>query len=91
MAKKRKKTEEDIKIENELLKLKMMAEFGGDFHAENEMPPEVENVFLKHIQKFHQQQVVAKSVSIWEFIGKPTIVPVSYTHLDVYKRQILNN
>ncbi|MFN8310610.1 MAG: hypothetical protein U0T73_11675 [Chitinophagales bacterium] len=71
MAKRRKKTAEEIATENELLKLKMMAEFGGKFHGSSEIPPEIENQFLKQINKFHSAHHSAPLVTIYEMIGKP--------------------
>jgi hypothetical protein len=71
MAKRRKKTGVELTTENELLKLKMMAEFGGDFAGSEHLPPEVEHVFLKQINKFHQLHEKAGMVRIYDFIGAP--------------------
>jgi hypothetical protein len=45
MAKRKKKSAEEIATENELLKLKMMAEFGGNFIGTDQIPPEIEHQF----------------------------------------------
>jgi hypothetical protein len=71
MAKRRKKSDVEITTENELLKLKMMAEFGGDFSGSENLPPEVEHLFLKQINKFHQLHERAGAVRIYDFIGAP--------------------
>lgn len=69
--KRKKRGAEDVQDENEFLKLKMMAEFGGNFVGSDDIPPEVENQFLKQIMAFHNQQEGAPKVSIYKFIGEP--------------------
>jgi hypothetical protein len=71
MAKRKKKSDIELTTENELLKLKMMAEFGGDFAGSEHLPPEVEHVFLKQINKFHQLHDKAGMIKIYDFIGAP--------------------
>jgi len=71
MAKRRKKSDTEITTENELLKLKMMAEFGGDFTGSENLPPEVEHLFLKQINRFHQLHDKAGMIKIYDFIGAP--------------------
>ncbi|HWB62805.1 MAG TPA: hypothetical protein VG603_04785 [Chitinophagales bacterium] len=86
MAKKRqkKKTKEDIGTENELMKLKMMAEFGGNFMGSEDIPPEVENQFLKQIINFHKLHENASTTSVYKFIGEP-----EYNHVnDLSDREV---
>ena len=84
MAKKKKKTTPDLSTENELLKLKMMAEFGGDFAGSENLPPEVEHAFLKQINKFHQLHDKAGLIKIYDFIGGPL-----YNHVhDLSDREV---
>ena len=71
MAKRKKKSDIELTTENELLKLKMMAEFGGDFAGSEHLPPEVEHIFLKQISRFHQLHEKASMVKIYDFIGAP--------------------
>lgn len=73
MAKRKRKTKsaDELGTENELMKLKMMAEFGGNFVANEEIPPEVENVFLKQIMQFHKLHDPANKTTIYKFIGSP--------------------
>jgi hypothetical protein len=54
--------------------MKIMLEHGGQFYSENkeELPPDVENVFLNHVVEFEKQLASSKMVSIFEKIGKPT-------------------
>jgi hypothetical protein len=69
--KRRKKTKEELGDENEFMKLKMMAEFGGDFVGSENIPPEVENQFLKQIINFHKQHETSELTTIYKFIGEP--------------------
>lgn len=69
--KSKKKTTEQLGEENELMKLKMMAEFGGDFVGSENIPPEVENQFLKQIISFHKQHESSGSTTVYKFIGEP--------------------
>lgn len=72
MAKrKRKKSADELGTENELLKLKMMAEFGGDFMGGEDLPPDVENQFLKQVMSFHKKHDTSKVTTIYHFIGEP--------------------
>jgi predicted HicB family RNase H-like nuclease len=75
--KKIKKSESDINDENEFLKLKMMAEFGGNFMGSENLPADVENMFLKQIMSFHKRQNDAKLVPIYKYIGEP-----EYNHVN---------
>jgi predicted HicB family RNase H-like nuclease len=72
-----KKSESDINDENEFLKLKMMAEFGGNFMGSENLPADVENMFLKQIMSFHKRQNDAKLVPIYKYIGEP-----EYNHVN---------
>ncbi len=69
--KKKKKSTEDLSTENELMKLKLMAEFGGDFVGGEEIPPDVENQFLKQIVQFHKQHDKSAITTVYKFIGEP--------------------
>jgi len=64
--------EQNLQIENELLKLKMQAERGAFFGGNMEgLPPEVEAEFLKNVQSFEDSFDKAKQVTIYECIGSP--------------------
>ncbi len=65
--------EENLHIENELLKLKMQAELGALFHTENDLPPAMENMFLKNILAFHQSAENQKTIKIFDKISNPKI------------------
>ena len=44
--------EENLHLQNEFLKLKMMAESGAYFGGSGNLPPEIENQFLNNIIEF---------------------------------------
>ena len=51
-------SEEQLKAENDFLKMKLMLEKGAEFHTSGdsmELPPEAENMFLKNIMEFERQ------------------------------------
>jgi len=63
--------EEQLRIENELLRLKLQAETGADLqHLEN-VPPDVENAFLNNILAFERQLDQVKEDRIYHIIGEP--------------------
>jgi hypothetical protein len=68
--------DEQMHIENEILKLKMNAQFGGSFIGDDQqdLPPEILNQFLQNVIAFEQNAADAKgkSISVFERIGKPT-------------------
>ncbi len=76
MAKRKRKpkSKEQLGTENELMKLKMMAEFGGNFVTNEEIPPEIENAFLKQILQFHKKHDSSKKITVYKFIGSPVFV-----------------
>jgi hypothetical protein len=63
--------EEQLRIENELLKLKLQAETGADLYELSEMPPDVENAFLNNILAFERQLDSMEEVPIFDILGKP--------------------
>lgn len=62
---------ENLKIENEILKLKMKAEHGAHFFSEEEVPPEIEALFLHNVNEFEKAWENSRLISIHEFIGQP--------------------
>jgi len=66
--------EENLRMENELLRLKLKAELGGDSHSSGDLPPEIENEFLKNVMAFEQNWAKAKDekpVKVYDLLGKP--------------------
>jgi hypothetical protein len=69
---------ENMKIENEFLKLKLKAQYGDAFFMQSEeaLPPEVENQFLKNMIAFEENHQNAEYTTVYETIGKPAYKPV---------------
>lgn len=65
---------ENMKIENEFLKLKMKAQYGDGFfmhEGDSALPPEVENQFLKQMMHFEDNYRKAEYITLYEKIGSP--------------------
>ncbi len=71
--------QENLRIENEILKIKLKAQFGDAFEMESSdgMPPEIENQFLKSMIAFEEEQAGTEYTSVYERIGKPACKPVN--------------
>lgn len=63
--------EEKLRMENELLKLKMQAELGAQFHEESDIPADMENIFLKNILAFHEAAQNQTTVTVAEKLANP--------------------
>ena len=65
--------EENLKAENDFLKMKMMLEHGAKFGGSenNELPAEIENVFLNNVMAFEKQFEERKTVRVFDKIGRP--------------------
>ena len=60
-----------LKIENEILKLKIQAEHGAVFMHHQEVAPEIEADFLKHIQAFEEAWKDVKMIKVYDIVGRP--------------------
>jgi hypothetical protein len=67
--------EEQLRIENEILKLKIQAELGGDFEGEANLSPDVENLFLRNVLEFEHQQANAPVKTLKEILDHPFFIP----------------
>jgi hypothetical protein len=63
--------EEKLRFENELLRLKLQAEFGGDSFSAGSLDPSLENEFLKNVMMFERGHAGAKRVKIFDLLGHP--------------------
>ena len=63
---------EEIKAENEFLKMKMMLEHGADIQFSCTGPPEMENDFLKYIMAFESQRANSICTTVFKKMGSPT-------------------
>ncbi len=64
--------EEELRAENNVLKVKLKMEYGMQDTDTSSLPPHVENEWLKYINAFEQQYKDAKVTSVYDFIGRPT-------------------
>lgn len=69
---------ENIKIENEFLRLKLKTQYGDAFfmQSNNDLPPEIENQFLKNMMAFEENHQNAEYTTVYEKIGNPDYKPV---------------
>jgi hypothetical protein len=63
--------EEQLRIENDLLRLQLQAETGADIHQLSDVPPEVENLFLNNILAFERQLDSMEETTIYEILDRP--------------------
>ncbi|MEO6001416.1 MAG: hypothetical protein ABIN89_31480 [Chitinophagaceae bacterium] len=63
--------EENLRIENEILQMKLNAELGGAFVSTEKLSPDLENTFLKNVLEFEHAFANAKQVKIFDFLGRP--------------------
>ncbi len=63
---------EELRAENDFLKMKMMLEHGAKFGNSEELPPELENDFLKHVIEFERQFELAGRIKVFAKIGSPS-------------------
>ncbi len=63
--------EENLRIENELLRLKLKAELGAESHSTGHLDPGIENEFLKNVMAFEQNWANAKPAKVYDLLGKP--------------------
>ena len=65
--------QENLRIENDFLKLKLKAQFGDAFFMDSnaDLPPEIENQFLKNMMAFEDAHANAEYTTVYESIGKP--------------------
>lgn len=67
---------EKLHLENEILKLKMQAQFGAMFgQMSDEMTPEMEHAFLKNILEFEEQYQAKNMIKVYDLLGKPVYKP----------------
>ena len=66
-------SQENMQIENEILKLKLKAQFGEAFQMgpSTDLPPEIENEFLKNVLAFEDAHQHVKYTKVYERLGNP--------------------
>ena len=65
--------QENMRIENDILKLKMKAQYGDAFQmgSASDLPPEIENEFLKNVLAFEEAHQHVEYKKVYELLGKP--------------------
>ena len=63
--------EENLRMQNDFLKMKMMAESGAFFGGEGGLPPEIENLFLKNVMEFEKMNAGLQAKKIFDVLNKP--------------------
>jgi hypothetical protein len=69
--------EENLRLENQLLHLKLKAELGAESQSFEGVPPEIENEFLKNVLAFEHASANAKQVTLYEYLGEPPFTAAS--------------
>jgi hypothetical protein len=70
--------QEALKVENEVIKMKLMLEHGAEFRYSEEaaaLSAETEHEFLNYIMDFEQQEALAREDSVFEVLGRPQHFP----------------
>jgi hypothetical protein len=67
----------NLEIENEILRMRVKAELGGAYEGSENLPPEIENEFLKNILAFEHKYANTKQVKVLELLGSPVIKPAA--------------
>ena len=68
------KEEENLKNENEFLKMKLMLEQGAQFgtmQTDSELPAGIENQFLRNVMEFEKQFEEQKTIKVFDKIERP--------------------
>ncbi|NOS90319.1 MAG: hypothetical protein HOP30_00200 [Cyclobacteriaceae bacterium] len=69
-------SEDELKAENELLKLKLELEHGMKGHHSEGLSPAMENQWLNQIYNFEKLYKETPRVKVYDFIGRPDFVPI---------------
>lgn len=62
---------ENLQIENEILRMKVKAELGGAYEGSENLPPEIENEFLKNILAFEHRFAGTKMAKLFDLLDRP--------------------
>ena len=66
---------DDLRLENEILKMKIQAEYGALVYAEPGLPPEVEAEFLSHVYAYEQAWQHVKMMPVYDLLHQPSYKP----------------
>jgi len=87
---KKARSQEELRMDNELKKLKLTAERGASFNESpgEAMPPDVESQWLDNIKKFDEAFDKAKPVVLYDKIGKPEFRKSDQVHDSELKAEL---
>jgi hypothetical protein len=66
--------DEQLREENEFLKMKLLAETGAEFGQLDSIDPAIENLFLNNVIEFERQHAQAETTTVYELLGKPEFI-----------------
>ncbi|HRG59589.1 MAG TPA: hypothetical protein PK323_11575 [Bacteroidia bacterium] len=71
-------SQEELRMENEIKKLKLTLEHGAKFYEkpESNLPLGIEKEFLDYIKHFEQKYEDVKRTTVYEFVGQPAFKKV---------------
>ena len=70
--------EEELRLENDILKLKLQAEFGAQFDdIPGDVSPEMEQQFLKQVYDFEKAWENQETTTVGKLLGNPVFKPLS--------------
>jgi hypothetical protein len=61
----------NLRIENEILRIKLQAQAGAVIGIKDDMPPELENVFLHNVIAFEEASREIKMINVYDYLGRP--------------------
>ena len=67
--------DENLHIENEILKLKMQAESNAFIVTDKDIPPDIEQIFLKNVQAFEEAYQNVQQIKVYDYIKRPEYKP----------------
>ena len=65
------RNDDSLKSENDFLKLKMMLEHGAQFGSAKDLPPEIENEFLRSVMEYEKQFEKGERIKVFDKLGRP--------------------
>lgn len=69
-------SDEEMRLENDIMKLKLQAEFGAKFgEIDADMPPELEHQFLKHVYDFEKAWQNQEIITVASMLDAPDFIP----------------
>jgi len=69
--------EEELRLENDILKLKLQAEFGAQFdEIPGDVSPEMEQQFLKQVYDFEKAWENQETTTVGKLLGEPVFKPL---------------